>query len=506
METSSSKKLVEKLYLYLEKARAIESAMQLCEWDQETYMPHDGIFFRSNVTSALSEIYHKMMTSSGYKKMLQGLIDLESGEIKDANLDTITCLNLKVLREDFLRSSKLPVSFVKNFSKLCSESIYNWQKAKEHTDFKHFLPYLKKIVAGNQKKANYLGFTHHPYDALLDLYEPGMTVQVLDELFTKLKFHLIQLLKEIKAKNKAVKNFDLRSSFHNQMHSGRKIMEMIGLKPEFSRLDTTSHPFCTSLGPHDIRLTTRIMDEDFTSSLYSVLHEAGHGLYANGVNKKALGLPVGSSCSLGIDESQSRLYETILGKSKAFIEAILPKLKEELKLPHLELNSLFEHINTVAPNFIRIESDEISYCLHIILRYEIEKALIEGSLKVEKVPSVWNEKMEEYFGIIPSHDSLGCLQDIHWSMGAIGYFPTYALGNIYAASIMETYCKNNPQFEHSLQKGDLSSLQSFLQKNIYDHGRSLKPLEIIKNITAQGLNEGPYLRYLDAKFRPIYGI
>jgi carboxypeptidase Taq len=506
MEASQAKKTYDKLCLYLEKARAIEACMQLCEWDQETYMPHDGVFFRSNTISSLSEICHKMMTSPSYKKMLGNLIDLETGEVFDANLDRIAQLNIKSLREDFLRSSKLPTSFVKNFSKLSSESIFNWQKAKEHSDFKHFLPYFKKIVASNQKKASYLGFKHHPYDALLDLYEPGMTVSVLDELFTKLKFHLIKLLKEIHAKNKTPKHLDLRSSNHHQMHLGREVMKFVGLQPEFSRLDTTSHPFCTSLGPHDIRLTTRVMEDDFTSSLYSVLHEAGHGLYANGVNKKALGLPSGSSCSLGIDESQSRLYETILGKSKSFIDAMLPMLKEHLKLPHLELNSLYEHINHVKPSFIRIESDEVSYCLHIILRYEIEKALIEGSLKAEKVPQVWNEKMEEYFGIIPKNDASGCLQDIHWSMGAIGYFPTYALGNIYAASIMETYRKNNPSFESDLQKGNLSSLQTFLQKHIYDEGRMLKPLEIMKNITGNGLNEGPYLRYLESKFKPLYGI
>lgn len=498
------KKCYLQLFKHLEKTRSIEAAMQLCEWDQETYMPEEGIFFRSLTLSNLSEIHHKLKTSSQYQKLLNSLIDLSTGEIIYSDLDPKEIANLKVLKEDFDKNKKLPAKFISEFSKLTSEATFAWQKAKEHSNFNNFAPYLKKIVKANQKKAKLLGFTHHPYDALIDLYEPGMTVQILDELFIKLKFFLIDLLKKIKNSNKQIPNIDKQAGFHHQIHLARELLQKIGLKKEFSRLDTTIHPFCSSIGPHDIRLTTRVIEDDFISNLYSCLHEGGHGLYAYGLSKFAPGLPEGQSASLGLDESQSRLYETRLGKSFDFIEAIYPILKEELKMPHLKLNELYEAINKVQSHLIRIESDEVSYCLHIILRYEIEKGLIEGSIKVDDVNKIWNKKMEEYLGIIPTHDSQGCLQDIHWSMGSIGYFPTYALGNIYAASIFESFLEKHPSFNQELKNMDLSALQKYLQTNLYDHGRLLKPVEIITKMTGSGLNPEPYIRYLNKKFSNLY--
>ncbi len=504
--SSNPKLLYAKLFDHLEKTRSFESALQLCEWDQETYMPEKGILFRSLTTSNLSEICHKNRTSPAYKKLLNSLINLSTGKIVHQDLAVKDVANLKILKEDFEQQSKLPVTFVKNFTKLCSESTFAWQNAKEHSDFKSFSPYLKKIVQANQKKAAFLGFKHHPYDALLDLYEPGMTTAILDELFIKLKFELVELLQKIKAKNKHFKVIDKNASFHHQMELGRNLLEGIGLKPDFSRLDTTAHPFCSTLGPADIRLTTRIIPDDFMSNISSVLHEGGHGLYAHGLSKAAPGLPEGQSASLGLDESQSRLYETRIGKSHAYLEHLLPILKEHLKKPDLTLEGLYENMNRIEPHLIRIESDEISYCLHIILRYEIEKALIEGSMEVAQLPKVWNEKMENYLGVIPAHDSQGCLQDIHWSMGSIGYFPTYALGNIYAASIMEAFSKQHHNFNEELKKGNLSSLQSYLQKHLYDHGRLLKPLEIMHIMTKEGLNIGPYISYLKDKYSVLYGL
>ena len=501
---SKSKQLYHKIFDHLEKTRSIEAAMQLGEWDQETYMPQEGIIFRSLTLSNLSEIHHKLKTSPAYKKLLGSLIDLQSGEIIDSHLSAKECQNLKILKEDLEKQIKIPAKFVKQFSHLTSEATFTWQKAKEHSDFNSFLPYLKKIVKANIQKAQYLGYKNHPYDALLDLYEPGMTVAILDELFTKLKFFLIDLLRNIKSKNKHLPSFDKTSSFHHQMHFGRELLSTIGLKKEFSRLDTTVHPFCTTIGPKDIRLTTRIIEDDFFSNLYSCLHEGGHGLYALGLSTFAPGLPEGQSASLGLDESQSRLYETRLGKSFECIEALLPLLKEHLKKPQLNASELYQQINKVEPHFIRIESDEVSYCLHIILRYEIEKGLIEGSIKPEKVNTVWNEKMEAYLGIIPAHDSQGCLQDIHWAMGSMGYFPTYALGNIYAASIYEAFIKKNPSFNAELKQLNFSSLHSFLQKELYDHGRLKKPLEIMNQITGKGLDPEPYMRYLTEKFSQLY--
>lgn len=499
-----AKKLFENLTSYLEKVRSIEAAIQLCEWDQETYMPHDGIFFRSLTVSNLAEIHHKLCTSSTYKKLLGSLIDLKTGEIIHSELSEKEILNLKVLKEDYDKKSKLPVKYVKDLAKLSSEAVYAWQKAKAHSDFKAFAPFLKKIVKANQKKAQLLGFKAHPYDALLDLFEPGLTTAFLDEMFIKLKTALVHLLREIKAAKPLSSKIDPEANFEDQMQLSRDILEKIGLKKEFSRLDTTEHPFCTTIGPKDIRMTTHVHEDDFTKSLYSVLHEGGHGLYGLGVSKFAIGLPEGQSASLGLDESQSRLYETRFGSSFEFVEAIYPLIQEHLKKDTLSLEALYEHINKVQPHLIRIESDEVTYCLHIILRYEIEKGLIEGSIDVDNIPKIWNEKMETYLGICPSNDATGCLQDIHWSMGSLGYFPTYALGNIYAATIYDAFLKTHPDFTKKIKNFDLSQLQNYLQKTLYDHGRLLKPLEIMKKITQNGFTIEPYIHYLSKKYRALY--
>lgn len=498
--TQTAQQLYAQLTAHLEKVRSIESAMQLCEWDQETYMPPKGIFFRSLTLSNLGEITHKLKTSPAYKKLLGNLIDLNSGVIKHHDLSHQEKANLQILKSDLEKQIKIPSKFVKNFTQLTSEATFVWQKAKEHSDFRSFAPYLKKIVLANQKKAKLLGFKDHPYNALVDLYEPGMNVATLDTLFTKLKFELIQLLKQIKAKNKHLPPLDLKASVDDQMNLGKALLEAMGLCDEVSRLDLTAHPFCASLGPCDIRLTTRIIEDDYLSNIYSTLHEGGHGLYALGLSTFNPGLPEGHSASYGLDESQSRLYETRLGKSKGFIEAITPLIQKHLHLPHLSSTTLYDTINQVKPHLIRIESDEVSYTLHIILRYELEKALIEGSLDVEDLPKAWNEKMESYLGLLPAHDCQGCLQDIHWAMGSMGYFPTYALGNIYAASLYQAFLKTHPQFEQELKTLNLSSIKTFMQTHLYAYGRLKQPLELMKQATQEGLNPEVYLNYLKDKF------
>jgi carboxypeptidase Taq len=370
-----------------------------------------------------------------------------------------------------------------------------------------FAPHLKKIVTLCRKKASLLSYEKHPYDALLDLYEPGMTSSYLDPLFERLKPSLTHLLQRIK--DKGIQRPEL--SIHEfpaakQMHFGKFLLKSLGFSEEMSRLDLSSHPFCNALCPSDVRMTTRIIPNNPLSSIFSVIHEAGHGIYEAQLEEKYFGTPLGSSISLGLHESQSRLWETIFGKSYPFWEHFYPFLQKEFpdQLTALSLDDFFCNINHVTPSLIRTESDEVTYCLHVILRYELEKGLIEGSIEVEDLPNLWNDKMRQYLGVSPSCDAEGCLQDIHWSMGGLGYFPTYALGNLYAAQFFECFAKCHPNWAEQIKHGNLEFIKEWLKEHLHKHGRRYTPHEIVQKITGRPLEEKPYINYLESKFKKIY--
>lgn len=485
------------------------SIQALLDWDQEIYMPQGAIEFRSAQTSLLAGFIHKLKTGTKFTHTLRQLIDLESGEVLDKTLSDTQHAALREWRRDHLKAIKLPASFVKTFTNTCSNAIHVWTKARKENNFSLFAPHLEKIVHLCRKKADLLGFQGHPYDALVDLYEPEMTTSIATPLFEKLKQGLTQIVKAIATRPSPQTDFlHLSYPLPEQMKWGEEILKAMGFDKETARLDISTHPFCSGLHPNDTRMTTRLHLDAPVSNIFSVMHEGGHGLYNRGLPIHEFGSPLCESASTAVDESQSRWWETLIGRSYSFWEHFFPLFQAHFpdQLKNISLKEFYAALNEVKPSFIRVESDEVTYCLHIILRYEIEKGVIDGSLKVKEIPELWNEKMHAYLGIIPENNAIGCLQDIHWSMGGFGYFPTYALGNLYAAQFFTTFEKAYPQWKEQVSKGDLSFVREWLGQNIHKWGRQFTPSDLIKRVTGQPLSEHAYLSYLNRKYKPLYNL
>jgi len=502
----------EKLYQKLvdtSRETAVLSSIQMqLEWDQETYMPSSSIDLRSKQLEMLAHFVHKSATSPKFKKLLGSLVDLKHGTYASSDFNHEQLANLREWRRDYLRTAKLPASFVRKFANTTSHALHAWSEAKKASRFKLFLPHLDKIIQLNRKKADLLGYHDHPYNALLDLYEPEMTITELTPIFAKLKLALMNLLREIQTKPVPHTDFLLKHyPPQQQMVFAHLLLKAMGFPPERSRLDLSMHPFCSGT-PLDLRMTTHVHHENPMANFFAVLHEGGHGLYCLGRPAERFGEPLSESVSLGVDESQSRFWETIIGHSLPFWRNFYPLLQEEFpdQLGGIDLESFHRAINYVRPSFIRIHADEVTYSLHIIVRFELEKAFIEGNLKPKELPEAWNEKMREYLGIVPSKDSEGCLQDIHWAMGMMGYFPTYTLGNLYAAQLFQTLQKTFPDWETKIAHGDLSFLREWLKEKVHKYGRRYPPKELMHKATGQPLSEQPYIAYLENKYRSLYDL
>lgn len=479
----------------------------LLEWDQEIYMPKKAIDVRSSQLELMASLSHQTKTGKPFAKALEKLIDLETGSILDSTLTPKQQAAVREWRRDFRQAVKLPLSFVEECAKVTSASMFAWAHAKEKNDFSLFLPHLEKIVALCRKKADFLGYSHHSYDPLIDAFEPGMTTHRLTLLFERLKTPLTTLVRAIQTKKQPKEDFISREcSRDKQISFGKKILSAMGFDKSFSRLDESVHPMCVGIHQTDIRMTTRIYPNNLISNIFSCLHEGGHGLYHAQLPQEEYGTPLGETASLAIDESQSRMWETLIGRSLPFWKHFFPLLQQEFPeaLADINLEQFHKAINGVSPTLIRIESDEVTYNLHILVRFELEKALLEGSLAAKAIPEAWNEKMREYLGICPSADSEGCLQDIHWSMGAIGYFPTYTLGNLYAAQIFETFSEKHPTWKEQVAAGNLSFIREWLKNEIHLFGRQYAPEDLCVKVTGKPLSEKPFIHYLEKKYTGLY--
>ncbi len=498
-----------KLHALSKNMTLMNSIHTLLDWDQETYMPKEAISLRSQQIEIMASLVHRQRTSKGFAKALSALIDINTGEVVDSSLTAPQVAALREWRKDYVRAIKLPNAFVKQFAKTTSAASHAWVLAREHNDFKAFAPHLEKVVQLSRKKADILGFTEHPYDALLDLYEPEMKTSFLTPLFSKLKLSLTQLLKDISVKPAFSEDFLYRHCpRHNQLEFAHKILHKMGFSTATSRLDTSNHPFCSGMQPKDTRMTTRVHPDNIMSNIGAVLHEGGHGLYNMNLPMEQFGSPLGEQVSLGIDESQSRWWETLIGQSYSFWQAFFPLLQKEFpeQFGGVVLDDFYHAINSVKPGFIRIDADEVTYNLHIVVRFEIEKALIEGTLKVKEIPDAWNSKMREYLGISPEFAAQGCLQDIHWSLGYIGYFPTYTLGNLYSVQFFEVFEKAHPNWKEHVAAGALDFVRDWLKENIHQYGRQFSPGELCERVTGKSLSQEPYINYLTKKYRKLYNL
>ncbi len=486
----------------------LESTRAVLHWDQETYMPGGGGEFRAKQIAYLSTLIHKKITGQKFKNLLAQFADLENGQLKPDGGSDVQRRMLEETYRDYKLAAALPPDFVGELAEHASQSAQVWQEARKRDDFSHFQPYLQKMVKLQKQKAEYLGYEDKPLDALLDLYEPGMSTEKIKSIFKPVKERLIGLAQKIRESKVKIDGSFLHKDYpqDKQYQFSLKLLEAVGYNFNHGREDKSAHPFTTGFHPTDTRLTIRFDENDLASSIGAAIHEGGHALYEQGLNPEEFGNPLGQAISFGVHESQSRLWENLVGRSKPFWEYWLPQLKNYFpeKLKGVDLEEWYRAYNKVEPSTIRVQADEVHYNLHILLRLEIEDQLINGDLPVSKLPQVWNAKMKDYIGIKPERDAQGVLQDIHWSWGQFGYFPTYSLGNFYGVQIFYAALEEIPDLYELMRGGELSPLKEWLNQNIHQKGREVKAAELIADLCGEKPSSKPFMDYIDTKYSQIY--
>ncbi len=496
----------EKLIQRTAEITNVNQATALLGWDQQTNMPSGGAVARAEQLATLSTISHEMLTSDETAR----LIENAQKDIESLDEASDEAAMVRMAKRDYDLATKLPSEFVAELTRTATLGHEVWVKARAENNFEHFRLTLEKVVALCQQQAEYLGYEDHIYDALLDLYEPGATTAAVDTIFTNLREDLVPFVSAIFENKDKVSDEPLHRQFpiEKQREFGLMVAQKIGFDMQRGRQDEAVHPFCTSFSRDDVRITTRFEDDFLSPALFGTIHETGHAMYEQGLNPDFERTPLGSAVSLGIHESQSRLWENVVGRSLGFWQHFYPQLKSTFAgiLDDVSLDDFYKAMNRVQPSLIRVEADEVTYCLHIILRFELEQDLITGAVAVKDLPEAWNAKMESYLGITPPTDALGVLQDVHWSGAAIGYFSTYALGTLLSAQLYEAALKDHPEIPDNIQQGKFSTLLGWMNKNIHIHGRKYMPDELVKRATGASLSHQAFMRYLKAKFGPIYGV
>jgi carboxypeptidase Taq len=484
----------------------LESCASLLGWDERTYMPHHGSAHRAEQMALLARLGHEMLTAPVIGEQLAAV---EASPLVRDN-DSDAAANVREIRRHYDRAVKLPKELVEELARVTTRAQQVWQEARQANDFAAFQPWLEKVVALLRQKAQAIGYQSVAYDALLDEYEPGATTTEITTLFAALRAELVPLISAISASGRKPRRDLLEREYllSHQQRFGREAAAAIGFDFDAGRLDVTTHPFCSGIGPGDCRITTRYNPHHFTESFFGILHEAGHGIYEQGLPAEHFGTPLGTCASLGIHESQSRLWENQVGRSRPFWEHFFPRAQQAFPaaLGDVSLDDFLFAINDVQPSFIRVEADEATYNMHIILRFELEQALISGDLKPVDVPGAWNDKFKQFFNLTPPTDAQGCLQDIHWSMGGIGYFPTYTLGNLYAAQFMEQARRDVPGLDGEFRAGRFQGLKSWLNDKLHRTGQRYRASELCQRVTGRPLSHQPLMAYLRGKYGPLYGI
>jgi len=483
----------------------LRHAADLLEWDERVCMPAGGATTHGEMQATLRRIAHEKFTGADVGDLLGRARD----ELGSADPDGRDTRLLAVTARDYRKATQVPAAYVAEHAQVVSAAQHAWGDARQASDFAAFRPHLEKVIALKRQYVSFFPGGAHPYDALLDDYEPGMTTAAVKAVFEVVRPKQIALLKAIAARPQ-VDDAVLRQPFPESglLQFSVDVASAFGFDWTRGRQDKSTHPFATAIGCDDVRITTRFMDRYPFSLLFGTLHETGHALYEQGVARAHHRTQLEGGASLGVHESQSRLWENLVGRSRPFWEHFYPILQARVpeQLRGVTVDRFYQAINKVEPSLIRVEADEATYNMHVMMRVELEIALVEGRLDVADLPAAWNRLMEEYLGVRPADDATGVLQDIHWSAGLLGYFATYTLGNLISAQLWERFGAAHPARDADIRGGDFSALLSWLRTEVHQHGRMFEPQELVRRATGAPVDPAPYLRYLEHKFGEIYSL
>ena len=482
----------------------INRAVAVLDWDQETYMPPGGVQGRAEQLSTLSELAHVRFTSDEVGRLLDQL----EGDVASQPFDSDEASLVRVTRRDYELARKLPPELVAEIAHAGSTARPVWQKARQDADFNLFAPYLEHNVELNRRVADALGFEKRPYDALLNRTEPGLTTDELAATFAQLKSAIVPLVADIARHADAVDDSVLHRGFDpdKQVQYALHLVARLGYDLERGRQDISTHPFSISFGPGDVRITTRVSSEFFNECLFGSIHEAGHGMYFQGLGTNIDRTPLFDGASPGFHESQSRLWENLVGRSQAFWRCFFPSLRQTFPEPlkGVDDEAFFRAVNKSYPSLIRVEADEVTYNLHVLMRFELENEMLDGKLKVRDLPEAWNARIKSYLNLDVPNDREGVLQDIHWSFVGFAEFPGYTLGNIIGAQLMEKIRSDISDLDAQIEKGEFAPLLRWLSKNVYQHGRKFTPNELLMRVTGRSLTPEPWIAYVRRKFGALY--
>jgi carboxypeptidase Taq len=504
-DLSKTSPKMQELYERVAEFTDLSHIMAVLGWDQQTKMPPEGAEERGLQSATLGAIIHEKFTTEEFGQLIA---DLEA-EVGDLYAETDEARSVKVVKKAYEKQVRVPLPLLMESIKATTLAYEAWVKAKSQADFSVFLPHLEKIVDLRKQYADLFQPYDHIYDPLLDDYEPGMKTADVKQIFEKLRPLQVELLQEIAEKEPPDDTF-IRQHYDEKYQElfGRHVITCFGYDWQRGRLDVAPHPFTTDFGQGDVRITTRYLKDDAGSALFSTMHEAGHAMYGQGVPAKYKRHPLSGFSSLAIHESQSRLWENIIGRSKEFWSFFYPSFQMLFAefLSDVSLIDFYRGINRVEPSFIRVEADEATYNLHIMLRLELEIGLMEGTIAVADLPEIWNTKMKEYLGITPPDDAKGVLQDIHWSGGMIGYFSTYALGNLASVQLWDKLLEENPDVPDQVAKGKFETILGWMQTHVHQYGSKYEPQEIMLKATGSKITPEPYIAYLRKKYSEIYDL
>ena len=500
------KKHLDQLKKTEQELHLLSGVSALLGWDRATAIPKKAVPQRAEQAAYLSTLIHEKVTSPAFKKTVQ-ILSKNSSQLSAQD----QCI-VKHYVKDLKKIEKIPKKHVEEFARLCTKSEHAWEEARRKKDFSIFAPYLEKVLQMKLQEAKYVDAQEHPYNVLLDDFEEGMTFQKINPVFETLKAGLREIIKNITSSPvyKQQKNILQKLDFpvEKQKAIAKDIKnKILGEFPDRHTDAVSMHPFTTRISADDVRITTAYREGQPLFSFTSTAHESGHALYELGFSEKLQGTILSDAPSMGLHESQSRFWENQITKSKEFWQSYYRSYQQQFPSLHkISFDKFYAQVNQVKPSLIRIECDEVTYCLHIVIRYELEKALLEGKLKVKDLPAAWNKKYKEYLGVTPQHNGEGVLQDMHWSEGLFGYFPTYALGTMYSAMIFSQLKKEHPQVMKELQQGDFSTVRTWLREKIHQHGATMLTEELIRKVCKRDLTPDDFLNYLNEKYYPLYQI